>query len=82
MANSGPHTNGSQFFITHTQTPWLDNRHSVFGRVYDELDQKIVNSIEQSDSIEKIEIFDEHFNLIDSAKSFSKEIEEFLNNKK
>lgn len=56
MANAGPNTNGSQFFITHVETPWLDNRHSVFGRVLDADDQKIVNQIKQWDLIERVEI--------------------------
>ena len=58
MANSGPNTNGSQFFITHKETPWLDNRHSVFGKI-DSLDTSslsVVDSIEQGDIINKIEI--------------------------
>ena len=56
MANSGPGTNGSQFFITHLPTPWLDNNHTIFGCVADEESQNIVNLIEQSDTILKIEI--------------------------
>ena len=56
MANSGPGTNGSQFFITHLPTPWLDNKHTVFGCVADEESQNVVNLIEQSDTILKIEI--------------------------
>ena len=59
MANAGPNTNGSQFFITHVATPWLDGMHSVFGKVDNESSQKVVNSIEQGDSIEEILLVDE-----------------------
>ena len=56
MANAGPNTNGSQFFITHIETPWLDNNHTVFGAVIDDTDQDVVNAINQGDSIESITI--------------------------
>ena len=56
MANSGPNTNGSQFFITHLETPWLDKKHTVFGEVSDAESQDVVNSIRQNDLIESIEI--------------------------
>ena len=56
MANAGPGTNGSQFFITHLETPWLDNNHTVFGSVIDKDDQSIVNKISQGDAIESISI--------------------------
>ena len=54
MANAGPGTNGSQFFITHVPTPWLDGKHTIFGAVID--GQSIVDAVAQEDSIDKIEI--------------------------
>jgi peptidyl-prolyl cis-trans isomerase B (cyclophilin B) len=56
MANAGPGTNGSQFFITHGPTPWLDGKHTVFGAVVGADDQKIVDAIKQGDKIESITI--------------------------
>ncbi|HKJ18998.1 MAG TPA: peptidylprolyl isomerase [Xanthomonadales bacterium] len=56
MANAGPGTNGSQFFVTHVETPWLDGKHTVFGVVNSDQDQQVVNAIAAGDTIETIEV--------------------------
>ena len=56
MANAGPQTNGSQFFITHVPTPWLDGKHAVFGEVVSDDDMNVVNSIVQGDKINSVTI--------------------------
>lgn len=70
MANSGPGTNGSQFFITHVATPWLDDKHTIFGKVVSDADQTVVNKISQEDTIEKIEIDGDVEELLEQVAEF------------
>ena len=67
MANAGPNTNGSQFFITHVATPWLDGKHAVFGEVT--TGKEVVDSIAQGDKITAIEILDSTDDLFAAQKA-------------
>jgi peptidyl-prolyl cis-trans isomerase B (cyclophilin B) len=59
MANAGPNTNGSQFFITHIATDWLDGKHTVFGQVRGKADQDVVNAIKQGDVMNTVTVTEE-----------------------
>jgi peptidyl-prolyl cis-trans isomerase B (cyclophilin B) len=79
MANAGPGTNGSQFFITHTETPWLDGKHTVFGEVISQEDQNIVDEIAQGDEIESINIegeYEELLRKVDELKYWNETLDE------
>lgn len=78
MANAGPGTNGSQFFITHVPTPWLDGKHSVFGYVFK--GQDVIDSIVQGDKIIKATIEGDTSTLFESQKSFLSEWNKILDN--
>ncbi len=68
MANSGPNTNGSQFFITHVPTDWLDGKHTVFGEIETGADMGTVLSIEQGDTINSITIEGDSSALLETHK--------------
>lgn len=80
MANAGPNTNGSQFFITHVETPWLDGKHAVFGEVVSEDDMNVVNQIARGDKIVSIDLEGDTEELLSSVDKIDK-WNEVLDNK-
>lgn len=79
MANRGPGTNGSQFFITHTETPWLDGKHTVFGKVTK--GQDVVDAIVQGDVIKSIDVHGDTAPLFKSTEEQIKEWNAVLDKK-
>jgi len=78
MANAGPGTNGSQFFITHVPTEWLNYKHTIFGEVVSDADQAVVNKVAQGDTIETIEITGDVDKLLEANKEMKDKMDEIL----
>lgn len=78
MANAGPGTNGSQFFITHVPTDWLNYKHTIFGEVVAPEDQEIVNKVQQGDIIETIEISGDVEKFLEANKEMTEEMDKIL----
>lgn len=78
MANAGANTNGSQFFITHVPTDWLNYKHTIFGEVISPEDQKVVDSVKQGDIIETIEITGDVDKFLEEQKELSDQIKEII----
>ena len=78
MANAGPGTNGSQFFITHVPTEWLNYKHTIFGEVVSDADQAVVNKVEQGDTIETIEITGDVDKFLEANKEMTEKMDEIL----
>lgn len=78
MANAGPNTNGSQFFITHVPTEWLNYKHTIFGEVISEEDQKVVDAIKQNDVIEAVTVVGETEELFRHNEEFYTKLKNFL----
>lgn len=78
MANAGPGTNGSQFFITHVPTDWLNYKHTIFGEVVAPEDQEVVNKVQQWDIIETIEITGDVEKFLEANKEMTEEMDKIL----